>query len=258
MSVENYVNLQFNEEKIRLTILTNVCRMLIKRGMMDINKYKKTKEMLTESKLTAKNKKTDDDRLGKQTVESPSEHDIINNESFLPFIGARVDNNVYIIPLDTHYRDDREAKAEGNIDFDGSSVIVKIIPQIVKDIANSPILNDFFKSYNKFHKIIIFDGMSDKVYNTIRRKKNAEAFDRDFLMIDLMSHDSAPIDCGFVTIADIAHITNPKFGRIHENDPLCRYYNGKKRQIMRIIRPSINNSQEVGYRRVDDPKSIFN
>ncbi|VBB18396.1 DNA-directed RNA polymerase subunit 5 [Yasminevirus sp. GU-2018] len=248
---ETYVNLQFNDEKIRLTVLTNVCRMLIKRGYMNIDKYKKTND-------GSGAKKQKPEQLGKQVVDPPSEHDPIDNELFLPFIGSRVDNNVYIIPLDTNYRDEREAKSEGHVDFDGSSVIVKIIPQVVKDVANSPILNDFFKTYSKHHKIVIFDGMSDKVYNTFRRKKNAEAFDRDALMIDLMSLDGAPISCEFVSLEDIAHITNPKLPKIHENDPVCRYYNGKKGQIMRVVRTSINNSQEIGYRRVDDPKPVFN
>lgn len=246
MSTEHHINPQFNDEKIRLTVLTNICRMLIRRGVMSFDKYKKSPD-----KPASKN-----NQIGKQIVEMP-DYDVIDNEKFLHFIDTRVDNNIYIIPLDTHYRDDREAKSEGLIDFDGSSVIVKIIPQVVKDVANSPILNDFFKSYNKFHKIIIFDGISDKVYHTIRRKKNAEVFSRDSVMIDIMSHDSAPVSCEFVNHDDIQHIANPKLPKIHENDPLCRYYNGKKGQVMRIVRTSINNSQEVAYRRVDDPKAVF-
>lgn len=36
MATENYVNLQFSEEKIRLTVLTNICRIMIRRGYMNI------------------------------------------------------------------------------------------------------------------------------------------------------------------------------------------------------------------------------
>lgn len=246
MASENYVNLYFSEEKIRLTVLTNICRMMVTRGYMDANKYKKDLE------------KKDDKDTVRSIIEQPSANDKIDNALFLPFIETRVDNNTYVIPLDTPYRDQRDGKGESaNIEFDGSAVIVKIIPQVVKDISNSPLLNDFFKTYNKNHKIVVFDGMADKVYNVLSKKRNVEVFDRDFLMIDLMSHRGAPVSCSLVTEQDISYITNPKIAKILENDPLCRYYNGKKGLIIRVVRSSLNNSEEIVYRKVIEPKSVF-
>jgi hypothetical protein len=241
MASENYFNLYFSDEKIRLTILTNVCRMLITRGFMDSEKYK----------FVPKNKESKS-----SIVEQPSSQDKIDNTLFLPFIEARVDNNIYTIPLDTPYRDEKENKSEATVDFDGSSVVIKIIPQIVKDVSNSPILNDFLKTYNGYHKIVIFDGIAPKVYTTINKKKNVEVFERDALMIDLMSHVEAPIKCEFIDLKDIDYITNPKISKIHENDPLCRYFNGKVGMIMRIVRQSQNNSKEIGYRKVIEPKFL--
>lgn len=237
MAAENYVNLYFDDEKIRLTILTNLCRMLVKRGYMDINKYK--------------SKKIDENK------EMYVSNDHIDNSLFLPFIEKYVDNNTYVIELDNPYRDQREDKAESKIDFDGLSVVVKIITQTVKDISNSTLLNDFFKTYSKHHKIIIFDGMADKVYNLLSKKKNVEVFDRDFLMIDLMSHVCAPLSCEFVTKEDINYIINPKLEKIHENDPLVRYYNGKKGQILRTKRASLNNSVETAYKKIIDARFVF-
>jgi hypothetical protein len=240
MTTENYGNLYFDDEKIRLTVLTNLCRMIVTRGYMDINKYK-----------------TIDGKSGtKNIVEHPT-HDHIDNDLFLPYIKDRIDSGIYIIPLDTHYKDQREGKGPGMIDFDGSSIVVKLVPQVLKDIGSSPILDDFIKTYNKQHKIIVFDGMSDKVYNVLNKKKNVEVFDRDFLMIDLMSMICAPISCNFVTHNDMSYITNPKIEKIHENDPLTRYYNGKRGNILRVVRPSINNSAESAYKRVIEPKSFF-
>jgi hypothetical protein len=253
MSTETYANLRFSEEKIRLTVLTNICRMMMRRGYMDGEKYKK-KEGLNDS-----NKQSINNNVRNVRVDPPSIYDPYDNDLFLPFIGNRVDNNTYIIPMDIPFRDQREANVEGvNLDFDGLSLIVKLIPQVVKDVSNSPILNDFFKSYNNNHKIVVFDGVADKVHNIIRKKKNIEVFDRDYLMIDLMSIDSAPAKCGFVTLKDIEHITNPKFSKIHENDPLARYYNAKYKDILHVERTSINNSREVGYRKVIEPKPVFN
>jgi len=270
MSTETYANLQFSEDKIRLTVLTNICRMMIRRGHMDPEKYMKLEESKEsgesgeseesgESGEQNKRPTGNDNMLRRIRVEPPSIYDPYDNDLFLPFIGSRVDNNTYIIQIDTPFRDQREINAEGgNLEFDGSSLIVKLIPQVVKDVSNSPILNDFFKTYSNNHKIVVFDGVADKVYNIIRKKKNIEVFDRDYLMIDFMSHDCAPADCNFVTLKEIEHITNPKFSRIHENDPLARYYNARFGDILRVERTSINNSREIGYRKIIESKPVFN
>ncbi len=244
MSSENYVNLTYDDEKIRLTVLTNICRMLVTRGYMDAKKY----GVFT-------------DKIGleeKSRVDQVSRIDHINNYLFLPFIETRVDNNVYIIPLDTKYDEQKESKdKDKDNNFNGDSVIVKIIPQVVKDITNSAMLNDFFKTYNSYHSIIVFDGMADKVYSILSKKKNIEVFARDYFMIDLMSHDCAPISCNFVTGDELNYMKNAKIAKIHENDPLVRYYNGKKGNIIRIVRPSLNNSAESACRRVIEPKLVF-
>jgi len=250
MSVENYGNLYFSDEKIRITILTNICRMMVTRGYMDIKKYKST----------GKSSNT------KNIAEHPS-NDHIDNDLFLPFIQTASDDNIYRIPLDTPYKDQRSkkteivsGKSEKNMkqpEFDGSTIIVKIEHQILKDIGSSPILDEFFKSYTKYHKIIIFGGISDKVYNVLSKKSNTEVFDKDSQMIDLMSLTFAPISCGFVQHDESLYIMNPKIEKIHENDPIVRYYNGKRGNILRIIRPSINNSAEVVYKRIIEAKSLF-
>jgi hypothetical protein len=71
MATETYENLQFNDEKIRLTMLTNVCRMFVTRGYMDQRKYGSFDK---------------ERKVGKISVEQASETDHINNSLFLPFI----------------------------------------------------------------------------------------------------------------------------------------------------------------------------
>lgn len=248
MASETYENLQYNEEKIRLTVLTNLCRMFVTRGYMDAQKYGTVKVDVNK------------DKTGKQIiVERASDTDHINNSLFLPFIETRTDNNTYMIPLDIPYKEQIDSK-EGKLQsgFDGSVVIIRLIPQIVKDVSNSAILNDFMKTYEKNHKIVVFDGMADKVYTVLSKKKNVEVFDRDYFMLDLMSHVCAPISCNFLTEEQVQeYVDNPKISKIHENDPLTRYYNGKKGQILRIVRPSLNNSVEIGLRRIIEAKSVF-
>lgn len=277
MAFENYVNLYFDDEKIRLTVLTNMCRMLVTRGYMNIKKYS---PMLVDGVPVASKR---------SIVEQPSVNDHIDNSLFLPYIEKYVDNNTYIIPLDSPYMDQRIGKNEKQelkadkkkekkdgkagkekkekkvdssegaeiLEFDSMHVVIKIIPQVVKDISNSTILNEFLKTYNKNHKIVVFDGMTDKVFNSLSRKKNIEVFDRDYFMIDLMSVEFAPIGCEIVSSKRIGYILNPKISKMHENDPVARYYNGKRGEYIRIVRPSLNNSAEIAYSKIIEPKPVF-
>ena len=233
---ENFVSLIFDDEKIRLTILTNLCRMLVKRGNISFDKYglKKEKNEYENITLVPPNNK-------------------IDNDLFLPFIKKREDNYIYTIPIDNAFKDER---TDSN-DFNGNILVVKIIPQVIKDIGSSSLINDFMKTYTKNKKIIIFDGMSDKVHNILSKRKNTEVFDRNYLMIDLMSLVIAPLDCSLLTVKDIEHIMSPKFAKIYENDPIVRYYNGKKNGIIKIIRTSLNNSIEIVYKKIIDFKAVF-
>jgi hypothetical protein len=236
MASENFINLKKNENNVRLTVLTNICRMMISRGYMDINKYR----------MKEKSKR-------KSPVEP--EYDHIDNDKFLPFIEKRMDDNIYKIPLDKNYVDERTDNKDNK--FNGSKLMVKIINQNMKDITNSPVVNDFLKSYDNYHKIIVFDDMENKVYTKIHIMPNAESFNRDYLMIDMMSHQCAPISCSLVTNDDISYINKPNLPKMASNDPLTRYYNGKKGNILRVIRPSLNNSQEVALLKITDPKPLM-
>jgi hypothetical protein len=233
---ESFISLNFDDEKKRLTMLTNLCRMLVRRGNLSFEKYKLTKD--------------------KKEYENPTlvpPNNTIDNDLFLPFIKKRDDTYTYTIMLDTPFKDERQ----DSTDYNGSTLIVKIIPQVIKDIGSSSVVLDFLKLYNKNKKIIIFDGMSDKVHNLLSKKKNLEVFDKDYLMIDLMSMIFAPINCSLVTSNEIAHIIAPKLPKIYENDPLVRYYNGKKNGIIKIIRPSLNNSIETVYKKIIEFRSVF-
>ena len=231
--MEDNGDLNFDDERIRLTVLTNVCRMWITRGYMDINKYKPSKQNPPK----------------KVSIVPPvSLIDHIDNSRVLPLIENAGDNNVYILPLDKPYNKNSVESKQ----YDPMKVIVKIIPQSFKDVGNSPIVNDFLSSYEDNHKVIIFDGMTDKVYNVLSKKKHIEVFDRDYFMIDLMSYECAPISCKIVSEKDIEYITNAKLPKIYKSDPLTRYYNGEKGEIMKIINPSVNNSRDVIYKKIID------
>lgn len=235
MEVHNYINQYKDKETVRLTVLTVICRMLVKRGYLLYDNYKKDSKS-SDSKIHV------------------SKYDNIDNNKFMNFIGKGNESNVYKIDLDVPYINQNTSDSK----FNSGNVIIKIIPQSVKDVTNSPLLNEFLKSYKAYHKIIVFDSISERVYTYLNNIPNVEVFEQAQLMIDLMSHVSAPIECSIIQDKDISHFVNPKLCKILENDPLARYYNAKKGNILRILRASLSNNVEVGLRRVVDSKHVFN
>lgn len=234
MSTQNYINQYKDKSTVRLTVLTNICRMLVRRGYMSYDKYKSNTK-ITESKIHV------------------SRYDTIDNDKFLKFIETNNEAQIYTIDLDKPYinNDTKNSK------FNGNKIIVKIISQDVKDVVNSVMLNEFLKAYSSYHTIVIFDSISYRVWSYINNIPNVEVFGQTQLMIDLMSHKMAPIECSIIGNDDISHFVNPKLTGILENDPLAKYYNAKKGDILRILRPSLSNSVEVGLRRVVEPKDMF-
>jgi hypothetical protein len=208
--------------------------MLVRRGYLSYEKYKKDSNS-TENKIYV------------------SRYDTIDNNKFLSFFSRKTDSNIYKIDLDKPYNNQNTSDSK----FNGNSIYVKLIAQTVKDVTNSPLLNEFISSYKTNHKIVVFESISDRVYTYINGIPNSEVFSEPNLMIDMMSHINAPIDCYIIQNEDISHFVNPKLCKILENDPLARYYNAKKGQILRILRASLSNSIEVGYRHVIDAKYIF-
>lgn len=234
MDSQNYINQYKDKEIVRLTVLTNICRMLVRRGYLSQEKYKMDNNS-TENKIHI------------------SKYDKIDNNKFIKFIGKKNEASLYKIDLDVPYINQKKSDSK----FNGEYVFVKLIPQSVKDVTNSTLLHEFLKSYDTYHKIVVFESISDRVYTYINNIPNTEVFSEHQLMIDLMSHISAPVDCSIIESKDISHFVNPKLCKILANDPLARYYNAKKGNILRILRSSLSNNVEVGLRRVVDAKNVF-
>jgi DNA-directed RNA polymerase subunit H (RpoH/RPB5) len=230
MADELNINLLKSDEEIRITVLTNICRMLVRRGYLDSKKYKVTKDTKDEYKYTY--------------------DDEIDNELFLNFFDKKRDDNTYEILLDNEYQDER---TNDNGDFDGSKVIVRIISQKINDVKSSPLLNDFIKSYSKNHKIVISD-VSEKALIGLSKKANLELFKEFELMIDVMSIIGSPLKISIEKEDRIAHILNTKIPQIYSNDLYARYLNAKRDDIICAILPNKSNPVKE-YRRVKDPKT---
>ena len=221
----NTAPLRKNEETLRITILTNICRMMIRRKLMDFNKYSVS----------------NDPNNG------------IDNDKFLEFIKAKVDSNVYKLPLDAAF-----VSETNNPNFIGNVLVVKIISQAVTDVTNNSAFNEFLSAFQQYHKLVVFYEASDKVFNTADKKHDLEIFDRDSLLIDHMAYPCAPLECSILKGNEhIQHIVNPMLPKILKNDPTAKYYNAKIGDILRIVRRSTNNGIEFCYRKVIEPKPVF-
>lgn len=224
------INILKSDDEIRLTVLTNVCRMLVRRGYLDENKY------VVSDKTKDKYKYTLDDK--------------IDNELFLKFFDKKRDDNTYTIILDEKYEDHRNTDKK---DFDGTKILVKIIHQKINDVNSSPMLNDFIKNDAKYHKIIIVDDFTEKAFIGLSKKANLEIFKESELMIDLMSMHGQPLKVSIINEERIKYLMNPKLPKIYQNDPIARYYNAKKEDFIEAILPNKANPI-IEYRRVIDSK----
>lgn len=220
-----------DDEVIRLELLTNVCRMMVMRSHMDISKY---------AKDLFKNLDNDMDF-------NDIEHhwsSMIDNSKFLKFFKTRSEKDTYIIDMDSPFSSTKER-------FDGSKLIVSIIPHKVTDVKHSDIIGTILSTYPNNHKLFIVDSIIDRAQTALYKTKNIEVFTKDNLMIDLMSHFEAPHRC------KVLYDSKSNIPKILENDPLARYYNAKSGSILKIVGNTVNNGFETRYRKVIDPKPVF-
>lgn len=235
MSSQSFINYRKDEETMRLQILTNVCRMMVLRGRLDMSNYC-YEEYLEED-------------FNDINIHLSS---IIDDSKFSTMIGQRSDKNVYIIDIDNPFEDEIKSN-----NFDGTKLVISIIPQKIKDIKNSDMINEIIKKYPKHHKLFIIDEIIDKATQSLKRLGNVEVFLKDNLTIDLMSYQESPHRCTLDKGGANIYIVNPNISRMHENDPLARYYNAKVGDILQIIGNTITNCFERRYRRIIDPKPVF-
>ena len=224
MSKNNPIlSIKKDSETIRTTVLTNIIKMLNKR------------KWISDTNLDTQIEK---------------------------IIKTQNDNHIYLINLDvnlsnlnTYYpsEDGEERKiADG---FIGNVIAVKLLPQKITSVGKSPIIQEFFNEYKKYHKILIVDSISDKSKSAITSAKYVEVFVESFFMLDLMEIVCCPtyevLTPEETTIfLDSYHLTRKQMKKIFDNDPASQYLFAKKKQILRIIRNSEISGKSVDYRLV--------
>lgn len=178
------------------------------------------------------------------------------------------DDNIYKIKLttdlDTLYsyskNNDKDVKTNDKNKqektFDGSTIIIKLLPQKVTGVNKSPIITEFLNTYKKYHKILIVDSISDKAKNQILDILHTEVFTEDFFMINLPDHECSPVGYEILSpeqeeqFLSSYDIKKSKLLKIYDNDVASSYYYLKEGQIVRIIRNSELTGHSSCYRLV--------
>jgi DNA-directed RNA polymerase subunit H (RpoH/RPB5) len=177
------------------------------------------------------------------------------NKSFdknIQYIAKNRDDDSYTITLDEPIKcksDDNEYKKK----FDGSNVMIKIIHQKVQGIAKIPTVKDYLTSYKYNHKIFIFDSISEKAKDMLTNNNHTEVFNEAFLMINILEHIDSPKyellnEDEIKEILDSYIIKKKDIPKILTSDPIVKYFNLRRGDIIRIIRPSEQSGKNIAYR----------
>lgn len=136
--------------------------------------------------------------------------------------------------------------------------VIKLFFQQITSISKTSAIVDFLNSYKEFHKIIVVKGIKPNAQQIILSNySNTEIFKEAELMINLVDIDLVPK----YEIFDQDDINNKKFcedylcrkrniPKMLHTDPVARYYNLKKGDMVRIIRPSETTGLSSSYRLV--------
>jgi len=222
MDATRIFQVEKSKEDIRKTNLTNVVKMLTERKLLNF-------ENLDDNIKNVINMKSDDytyvvkiDNYKAEPVESDS----------------------------TTSKDKAESKSEDK------TIIVKIFHQKITAVSKQSPISDFLNKYRDNHKIIIVLDMGTKARQQIANNyPKTEVFLEKELMINIMEYGLVPfheiIDKNSdesKTFYETYKTKKKNMPRIDMNDPVARYYNMKRGDLCRIVRPSETSGFVTSYR----------
>lgn len=200
-----------DNEIIRKTVLTNIIKMFNARGFI----------------TTSLNKNLED-------------------------IKKKKDDDTYKIMLDKKIKPSNDDK-DFTSKFEGNFIMIRFIHQKVQGIAKLPLVKDFLTQYKYNHKLFVFDGISDKIKLSLTMLPNTEVFSEAFLMINILEHIDCP-EYEILSEEESKEVLNSyilkknEMMKILTTDPIVDYFNLKRGDIIRIIRPSEQSGKNIAYR----------
>lgn len=165
-----------------------------------------------------------------------------DNNKIEKYVSKQQDDQVYTIKMDIE------------LDKESTGLLkIKLINQKISGLSAAPILTDFIKMNENVYKLIVVDDVVDKVIEYFKKMPNIEIFKKAFLMLNLIDYVCSP---KYEILSDMEaeqflteyDLKKKELKKIFESDPVCKYYNLKKGQIMRIIRTSQQTGIAIDYR----------
>lgn len=183
------------------------------------------------------------------------ERKLLNNDKlnfYMEKFKTQTDDNTYAIDLDNPVKSDFDDK-EYNKNFNSKKIMVRLIPQKIVGVNKSPVIKEFIDSYRMTHKILVFDGISEKAKHSILSTPNTEVFIEPFFMINLLEHIDSPRyeilnDNEVKELIESYNTKKNQLMKILTTDPVSAYFNLKRGQVLRIIRNSEQTINTVAYR----------
>ena len=169
----------------------------------------------------------------------------------------KLDKNIQTIiekkPDDNEYKVDILPNYRGS---DDTKLIIKIFPFKITSTSKQSIIAEFLNNNKNIPKIIIVKDISLKAGQTITNTNpKTELFLETELMINLVDNILVPryeiLDRqtdDFKKFTEVYQCKKRNIPKLFVTDPMARYYNLKKGDIVRIIQPSETTGYTAFYR----------
>lgn len=134
-------------------------------------------------------------------------------------------------------------------------IIIKIIAYRIQSLGKHQSIIKFIDAHKEKHKIFIFADCAQRPYDELL-KKGVEVFKFDELMSDIIEHIYQPryeilTPNEMKDVKESYNATNRQLCQIQKIDPVVKYYNLKKGDVIRIIRRSQTSLNGISYRIVN-------
>lgn len=168
------------------------------------------------------------------------------NENIKKVTDMQSDDYLYIVNFD-NYKDEADKK-----------FVIKIFNQKITGISKQSGISDFLNKYKDMQKLIVVKSISTKAAQHVSNNyPKTEIFLENELMINLIENTLVPryeiLDHetdDFKKFCEQYQCKKRNIPKLYANDPMARYYNLKRNDIVRVIRPSETSGQSAFYRLV--------
>lgn len=181
---------------------------------------------------------------------------IINNILIMLSKRAYPDNEGNMLPLidiDNHKLKDLGDQTFSIKTNNGESYAIKILFQKVPTLSKNPAVMEFINSHTNSKKLLVLKEYNKKMDESLA-KYNGSVFGELFFLMNILDYYCQPI---FILLhpKEIERLKDSEKGfneytclKILKTDPISKYFNLKKGDIIKIIRPSPTAGYVPAYR----------